>query len=113
MTTTKTGQTGENQAIIYLKKQNFTILNRNFHTKYGEIDIVASKNKRLYFFEVKYRRTMNFGFGEGAISPNKIMKLTKSIEVWISKNTLYNYNEIYLNALIIDNDNKIHEYIIL
>ena len=59
--TQKTGEIGENIAIKFLVKQGFTILDRNYTKKWGEIDIVAEKDSKLYFVEVKSvsRETLN------------------------------------------------------
>lgn len=47
------GLKGEDKAQNFLIKQGFTIMERNFHSKFGEIDIIASKDKILHFIEVK------------------------------------------------------------
>ncbi|MCV3453854.1 YraN family protein [Campylobacter sp. FU_520] len=47
------GKKGEDLACEYLKTQGFEILKRNFHSKFGEIDIIAKKDKILHFVEVK------------------------------------------------------------
>lgn len=49
----KTGEIGENIAIKFLVKHGFSILDRNYTKKWGEIDIVAEKVKKIYFVEVK------------------------------------------------------------
>jgi putative endonuclease len=49
----KTRELGENIACIYLKKQGFKIIERNYGQKWGEIDIIAIKEDRIYFIEVK------------------------------------------------------------
>lgn len=51
--TQKTGELGENIAVRFLMKHSFSILDRNYTKKWGEIDIVAEKNNKLYFIEVK------------------------------------------------------------
>jgi Holliday junction resolvase-like predicted endonuclease len=51
--TQKTGEIGENIAVRFLVKQNFLILDRNYTKKWGELDIIAEKNNKLYFIEVK------------------------------------------------------------
>ena len=49
----KIGALGENTACRFLVKRNFKILDRNYNKKWGEIDIVAEKDKILRFIEVK------------------------------------------------------------
>jgi putative endonuclease len=49
----KTGEIGENIAVKFLMKHGFAILDRNYTKKWGEIDIVAEKEKKVYFIEVK------------------------------------------------------------
>lgn len=49
----KIGEMGENIAVKFLVKHGFTILDRNYTRKWGEIDVVAEKGNRLYFIEVK------------------------------------------------------------
>lgn len=49
----KIGELGEDVACKYLEKQGFIILERNYTKKWGEIDIIARKDEKLYFIEVK------------------------------------------------------------
>ena len=51
--TQKIGELGENIATKFLMKHGFLILDRNYTKKWGEIDIIAEKNNKLYFVEVK------------------------------------------------------------
>jgi Holliday junction resolvase-like predicted endonuclease len=51
--TQKTGEIGENIAAKFLVKQGFSIKDRNYTKKWGEIDIVAEKDNKIYFIEVK------------------------------------------------------------
>src|ERR1035437_2424676 len=51
--TQKTGEVGENIAVKFLMKHGFSILDRNYTKKWGEIDIVAEKVNKIYFVEVK------------------------------------------------------------
>ena len=59
--TQKIGELGENIAVRFLVKHGFSILDRNYTKKWGEIDIIAEKDKKLYFIEVKSvsRETLN------------------------------------------------------
>jgi Holliday junction resolvase-like predicted endonuclease len=49
----KVGELGENIAAKFLMKHGFLIVTRNYTKKWGEIDIIAEKDNRLYFIEVK------------------------------------------------------------
>ena len=49
----KIGELGESLAVMFLMKQGFRVIERNYTKKWGEIDIVATKDNRLYFIEVK------------------------------------------------------------
>ena len=51
--TQKIGEIGENIAVMFLVKHGFSILDRNYTKKWGEIDIIAEKQSKLYFIEVK------------------------------------------------------------
>ncbi len=48
-----TGEIGENIAVKFLMKHGFSIIDRNYTKKWGEIDIVAEKDHKMYFVEVK------------------------------------------------------------
>lgn len=47
------GLKGEDEAEAFLKTQGFSIVERNFHSKFGEIDIIAKKDEVVHFIEVK------------------------------------------------------------
>ena len=47
------GDLGENIACKFLIKNGFTVVDRNYYKKWGEIDVVAKKGNELHFFEVK------------------------------------------------------------
>ena len=49
----KTGEIGENIAAKFLVKRGFSIIDRNYTRKWGEIDIICTKRNKLYFIEVK------------------------------------------------------------
>lgn len=49
----KIGEVGENIAVKYLTKEGFSILDRNYTKKWGEIDIIAKKDNKIFFVEVK------------------------------------------------------------
>lgn len=73
------GSLGENYAVSLLKKKGYRILEKNFRTKLGEIDIIALDRDTLVFVEVKARWSRRFGRPEEAVTPQKINKIKKAI----------------------------------
>ena len=51
--TQRIGEIGEEMAVLWLTRRGFTIIDRNYTRPWGEIDIVAKKGNKYYFFEVK------------------------------------------------------------
>lgn len=85
----KLGKAGEEFAMEYLKQNGMRIIDKNFRSRFAEIDLVAEKNKTIYFVEVKKRKNATFGFGYEAVNFKKIHKIFNLSEVWISKNKKY------------------------
>ena len=59
--TREIGHKYEDKSIETLVKEAYKILERNYQNRFGEIDIIAEKNKEIVFIEVKYRKTNKFG----------------------------------------------------
>lgn len=93
----KTGALGEEIATKYLQKLSFTVIQRNYLKKWGEIDIVArGTDGKVHFVEVKTvsyetKDDLNKAISSGTWRPeenvhySKIKRLTKAIESWISE----------------------------
>ncbi len=99
------GKTYENMAISYLEKLGYTILHKNFHTRYGEIDIIAEEGNNLVFIEVKGRTSTKFGYPEESINISKINKLITTAEIYLSKYVNKDYEEIRFDVITILNKN--------
>ena len=80
------GRLGEQIASQYLKKKGYRILEQNFRTRYGEIDIISAKDKLLAFVEVKLKVGKNFGLPEEMITPGKLGQVRKIAEVYLQQN---------------------------
>lgn len=66
------GKWGEELAAALLLSRGFAILNNNYHTPDGEIDLIAKKGDELIFVEVKTRRNTMLSYPEEAINDEKI-----------------------------------------
>ena len=103
MNSRKKGKKYENIATLYLEKLGYTILDRNFHTRYGEIDIIAEDSSSLVFIEVKGRSSLKFGYPEESINSSKINKLIATAEIYLSKYVNKEYEEIRFDVIAILN----------
>lgn len=82
------GIVGEDEACAYLKNQGFEIIERNFHSKFGEIDIVAKRGEILHFIEVK--STSGDYEASYRLSPQKYEKILKTLNFYLLKKGLNN-----------------------
>jgi uncharacterized protein (TIGR00252 family) len=82
------GNYGEDEACKYLEINNYKIIDRNWRTKWCEVDIVCSKNNIIYFVEVKYRRNNLYGDGLEAITSNKLKQMKFAAEMWAHSHKL-------------------------
>ncbi len=89
--TVEIGLWGEDKAVEYLKNQGYRILSRNFHSKFGEIDIIAIKNKIICFIEVKTRKKIFYGLPSQAVNYSKQKKLILTAEYFLTRNYSQNF----------------------
>lgn len=83
------GERGEDIATAYLKGLKFTIVERNFRCKGGEVDIIAREGKTLVFVEVKTRRNLSFGPPQSALTPFKQRQISKAALTWLAQRKLF------------------------
>jgi len=88
-TTKVIGDEAESVAAEFLERRGHTILERNWKTKFCEVDIISIKNDVVYFTEVKYRKDMKHGGGIGAITTKKLQKMRFAVDVYIVKKSLH------------------------
>lgn len=103
MNTKKTGRIGEEMALAYIKKNNIKILDTNFRSRFGEIDIIGLNKKNLIFYEVKYRKNNNYGDSSFTINQKKKKKLIKTAMYFIILNQMYKKHNIRFDAILINN----------
>ena len=71
----QTGKLGEEIAGEFLKKKGYKILEQNYKTKYGEIDLVMQRGKDLIAVEVRTKRGDMFGSPEESLTKKKLRKI--------------------------------------
>ena len=82
------GDIGEDYVCEYLRHNGYTILERNFTVRGGEIDIIASQGNRIAFVEVKTRKVGALTSGEAAITNTKKQRLIKTARVFLSRRNI-------------------------
>lgn len=82
----QTGDAGEDYCVKYMKKHGYKILDRNYRKPYGEIDVVAMKNKVLCFVEVKTRHDGSLTRPYEAVDFRKQQRLIKAAQAYLAEN---------------------------
>ncbi|MEG0296032.1 MAG: YraN family protein [Clostridium sp.] len=84
------GKYGEDLACRYLESKNYTILDRNYRNRFGEIDIICFHEDTIIFLEVKSRYTSKFGKGRYSVNSIKQKNIIKLSTYYIHFKNLYN-----------------------
>ncbi|MFN3966325.1 MAG: YraN family protein [Endomicrobiia bacterium] len=98
------GKKGENKAIDFLKKKGYQILETNYRTRFGEIDIIAEENNDIVFIEVKTRTNYSFGAPQLAVDLRKQKKIIKTALNYIKTKNILNKNFRFDVVAQIDNN---------
>ncbi|MCE3283518.1 MAG: YraN family protein [Chitinophagaceae bacterium] len=107
-----TGSKGEEMAAAYLVQQGFSILERNWRFRHWEVDIIASKNDRLHFFEVKTRTSGKYGKPEESMSFDKMKSLRNAAEEYQYRNPKWKYVQFDVVAISIYNGEPVEYFYI-
>lgn len=97
------GKIGEKIALKYIISKGGKVIEQNYRTKMGEVDIIAKLNGELVFVEVKSRSNINYGYPSESVNYKKKRKITNVAKYYILDNSLENLSirfdviEIYFN----------------
>lgn len=97
------GKLGEEIALKYIISKGGKVIEKNYRTKMGEVDIIAKLNGELVFVEVKSRSNINYGYPAESVNYKKKRKITNVAKYYILDNSLENLSirfdviEIYFN----------------
>jgi putative endonuclease len=80
------GNDGERIAATYLEGNGVNILERNYRTDAGEIDLIGLDHDTIIFFEVKTRTSTSYGVPELAITPRKLKRMMDCAEQYLQAN---------------------------
>jgi len=111
----KIGELGENIAVKFLMKHNFSILERNYTKKWGELDVITEKDGKLYFIEVKSvaRETLGSVLHETSdyrpeenMHPWKLKRLSRTIQTYLLSKRVSEEKEWQLDLIVVFLDIK-------
>lgn len=98
------GNEYENKAVQYLKNNGYSIIERNFYSKQGEIDIIAKEGEYLVFVEVKYRSSMDKGHPVDAVNFLKKNRIIKTAKYYMYKKQISEYQAIRFDVIALLGD---------
>ena len=84
-----TGRFGEQLALEYLNSKGYTIIEKNYRNKIGEVDIIVYDKDILVFVEVKTRMGNHFGHAYESVDSRKQKKIANTALMYLQKNKLH------------------------
>lgn len=97
----RSGRRSEAVACLVLRLSGYRILARRWVSPRGEIDIIASRGRRLVFIEVKRRPSTRDGDAHAAISPRQRERIHRAGELWLARHPDYRAYEIGFDLMLI------------
>ena len=110
ITSKQLGDRGEQVVVDYLETSGHEIVARNYKTKLFEVDIISKKNKALYFTEVKYRGSNDFGAGLDFIDKKKQEKMRLAVAGFLAIHPEYADFRPSLAVAAVGKDFKLEEW---
>lgn len=100
------GNSGEDLAANYLKQNGYLIIKRNVKLSYFEIDIIAEKNNKVSFVEVKTKRSLDQNWSpEDLIGRKKYKSFKRGVQIYCAKNKISLFKiSLDLIAITIDSN---------
>lgn len=85
------GQQMEDQALAFLNKQGFKLIERNASSRYGEIDLIVSDGQTLVFAEVRFRRNKTHGSGAETVTRSKQQRIIQTAQFWLQRQSRWQH----------------------
>jgi len=87
-TTRNKGRDAEEACRGYLEKQGLSLIEKNFHCRQGEIDLIMKQDRSIVFIEVRYRKNNNYGGALESITPKKQKKVKAAAETYMQAKSI-------------------------
>jgi len=101
MTRRDLGKFGEDTASAFLRSKGFTIVERNFRQRVGELDIVARQGDDLVFVEVRTTSSDRYGLPQESITPAKVKKLRQLAQSYLLSRSVSSEQNIRFDVVAI------------
>lgn len=101
------GIKAERIAERFLCRHGYRLIERNFHSRVGEVDLIMRWQDVYVFVEVRYRATTSRGNASESITPSKYQRCLKTAQYWLMKNKLLN-SQYQIDVIAIDGSLMIH-----
>ena len=102
MNTKQLGDNGENRAVQYLLQNDFSIIDRNWRTRNGEIDIIAYKDSTVVFVEVKTLPNATVDMLKAVLNHQKLQRILKTSKRFLLNHREYNNSYIRYDVIVLD-----------
>ncbi len=98
------GLAAEQLAETYLRKQGLRLKAKNYHCRYGEIDLIMQAPDTLVFVEVRLRKNKSFGSAADSITPQKQQKLLRTAQHYLQQHgeEACRFDVVLLSGLSVD-----------
>ena len=96
-----TGSNQEKTAAHFLKNQGLHLLQSNFQSRFGEIDLILLEGETLVFVEVRYRKSSGFGSAIDSITRHKQLRIIKTARFFLARNRRYQQSDCRFDVIAI------------
>ncbi len=96
----KIGHWGERVAAQYLRRHHYLVIEKNYRKPFGEIDVIAVKDQRYIFCEVKTKRANHY-LPQEQVTPAKQRRMLRTIEVYLKERRLWGEVDFQIDVVAI------------
>lgn len=100
------GEKSEQQACDFLLKQGLQLIEKNFHSQYGEIDLIMRDIETLVIVEVRFRKSNKYGGALESISRKKQSRIISTTQYYLSTHKVK--SPIRFDVIAMSNNTDIH-----
>ena len=104
------GSDAEKRARKHLELRGFKTIGCNIHSRFGELDIVMTRNNELLFVEVRYRSSMSYGSAAQSVHIHKQRKLINAARYFLQQNPEYNKYDCRFDVITIESPRNILQW---